>query len=75
LRVGLPIRSSLAQYGSWGAPFTMLIREASTAFEAQLPERRCSGIHLIPAGWLDKLAMREFITRMADQLSALSEKL
>jgi hypothetical protein len=37
--------------------FTMLIREASTDFEAQLPERRCSGIHLIPAGWLDKLAI------------------
>jgi len=53
--------------------FTMLIREASTDFEAQLPERRCSGIHLIPAGWLDRLAMREFIARMADQLSALSE--
>ena len=27
----------------------------------------------IPAGWLDRLAMREFITEMADSLLALSE--
>ena len=29
----------------------------------------------IPAGWLDRLAMREFITGMADNLLALSENL
>jgi ADP-ribosyl-[dinitrogen reductase] hydrolase len=33
------------------------------------------GAEAIPAGWLEKLAMREFIEQMADQLRALSENL
>jgi hypothetical protein len=32
------------------------------------------GAHGIPAGWLAKLAMRDFITDMADELLALSAK-
>jgi ADP-ribosyl-[dinitrogen reductase] hydrolase len=32
------------------------------------------GVSSIPKHWLDRLAMREFITGMADQLLALSEK-
>jgi hypothetical protein len=31
------------------------------------------GVDGIPSGWLAKLAMREFITEMADSLLALSE--
>ena len=33
------------------------------------------GAEAIPAGWLKKLAMREFIEQMADNLLALSENL
>jgi ADP-ribosyl-[dinitrogen reductase] hydrolase len=32
------------------------------------------GAEAIPQGWLEKLAMREFITGMADSLGSLSEQ-
>ena len=32
------------------------------------------GVDAIPAKWLAKLAMREFITEMADSLGSLSER-